>query len=79
MTTAGTWDKLKYQLSKLDHFDTRDWDGHGFAWESFRDGNIINDASALWRYIDIERDDTNDLEVFEGRVVFLIEIDPVFG
>lgn len=76
ITTAGTWDELKYKLSVLQHFDTKEWDSHGFAWESLRDGNIVNDGTTLWRYFDIERDDDqNDTEIFDGRVIFLPEIE----
>jgi hypothetical protein len=77
MTSAGNWDGLKYQLSKLDYFDTRDWDGFGL--NHLRDGAIVNDGAALWRYVNIEINDVYGFEIFEGRIVSLQEIDPMFG
>jgi hypothetical protein len=77
MTSAGNWDGLKYQLSKQDNFDTRDWDGLGIS--HLRNGDIVNDGTALWRYVNIEINDVHDIEIFEGRIVFLQEIDSTFG
>ena len=75
VTTAGTWDELKYKLTQLSHFSTVDWDRVGFAFERFREGDIICDGAFLWRYVDISEDNITDLEVFKGRVIHLLEID----
>lgn len=78
ITSAGNWDGLKYQLSKLDHHDTPEWDAHNFAWEQFKNGDLIKDSTGIWRYINFEVKDQYDLEVFEGRLIDLFEIDPIF-
>jgi hypothetical protein len=60
-------------MTKIDAFGTPDWDSHGFAWESLHNGDIINDGVALWRHLNIEFEDIRDVEIFEGRVIFLID------
>lgn len=78
VTSAGSWDELKYQLSRLDHHDTEEWDAH-FAWESFNSGNLIKDSCSIWRYVNFENEDIHDAEVFDGRLIDLSEIDPLFN
>jgi len=77
VTSAGNWDGLKYQLSKLDYHDTDEWDRH-FAWENFRSGYLINDGTGVWVYVNFEVQDKYDFEVFEGRLIFLSEVDTIF-
>ncbi len=77
VTSAGNWDELKYQLFKLDHHETEEWDRH-FAWEYFRSGDLIKDSSAIWVYVDFELTDLRDFEVFEGRLIDLSEVDSIF-
>lgn len=71
------WSALKYKMTQTEGFGAADWDAHNFSWEQLRNGDIINDGVSLWRYIDLEFADSG-IEIFEGRVIFLIEIDPVF-
>jgi hypothetical protein len=77
ITTAGNWDGLKYQLSKLECHDTDEWDAH-FAWEDFKKGKLIQDSNGLWRYFSIEMNDIYNKGIFEGKVINLFEIDPMF-
>lgn len=77
VTSAGNWDGLKYQLSKLDYHDTEFWDRR-FAWERFRSGSLIKDETGIWVYVNFEVMDKYDFTVFEGELVDLFEIDPIF-
>lgn len=84
ITSSGNWDGLKRQLSELDYHDTEDWDRH-FSWENFRDGRLIKDSTSIWRYINFDPDENfendgeySNLTVFEGELVDLQEVDPIF-
>lgn len=77
VTSADSWDGLKYQLSKLEHHDTEKWDRH-FAWENFKSGYLIMDSASIWVYVNFEISDKHDFEVFEGRLIDLNEVDPIF-
>lgn len=72
---APSWDELKYKITQTEDFGVDDWDGHHFSWEKLRKGDLINDGISLWRYIDDEFAESG-IELFNGRIVFLIEIDP---
>ena len=71
------WDVLKYELTKLDTFDEQEWDSARYAIEALWNGHIVSDGVCLWQHVDMTREPT-DFSLFEGSVVLLNEIDPVF-
>lgn len=83
VTSADDWDTLKYYLSTIDYHDTEEWDTH-LAWENFRDGCLIKDSASIWRYLNLNRDENFgvdaaiDFTIFEGELIDLSEVDPIF-
>lgn len=75
---AQTWDELKYNLAtNVDTFPVVEWEAAGFGWNRLRQGDIIADGANAWRYFDIDHM-SPCTEIFEGRLIALSEIDPVF-
>lgn len=75
--TAGNWDELKLQLMKVDTFPAAEWERARFAWRHLRQGAIIADGANVWRYFEADEMEPC-VEIFEGRLLALGEIDPVF-
>lgn len=77
------WDVLKYKLTQLDTFPSEEWESRRYAWENLRRGDspIIDDGAAFWQYFDLETlgfTEKDELELFNGQVILLNEIDPIF-
>lgn len=75
VTSAATWDELKYALTQVDYHDTEEWDSHR-AWENFKDGFLVKDSTSVWRYMNFEDPDVRNVEIFEGLFIDLFEMDP---
>ncbi|GHF92321.1 hypothetical protein [Streptomyces griseosporeus] len=72
-----SWDHLKIQLIDDDSFPTEEWEAARYAWEKLRDGHIVSDGTSLWQLIEHSYEGAQ-FSLFEGSVVLLSEIDPIF-
>jgi hypothetical protein len=73
------WDVLKAklaQIAKTDDIPIKAFDMH-FGWDNLRNGYIINDGATLWCYWNDQKNAMR-YDLFEGQIVFLEEIDPIF-
>jgi hypothetical protein len=75
-----SWDQLKFKLTKEDSFPLGEWEAANYAWDALRQGeHIISDGACLWQYLNVEGGfETVTGHLFEGSLVMLSKIDPIF-